>query len=557
MKDNIRNFFSTPDFYLDEWKDISLTFEEDVPQSAYPSQEFFSSWEAPAQGKPPIASMDGGDFEIEIPSTSPPPMCSTYPNDTAENGNMSKQTIQAITQLAGQKKKSDISKQSQKFLQRPNRAKAIGAFSQELVEELPLRVCQGAFYVYITPIWRIVSDDELIQIIREKYQDEDLIFSLGNQGLAFLTRLLRTSPALQIEPDEFNNHRNLINLTDGVFNLQTGEICLPSAHYMFTSHIDISRFEIENTQPNGTFERIVQSAFDNDANKRQLLLEIIGTILSPSLPKKFYAFVGASNTGKSKLGEFIKSLVGDLCSLNLENGPSSLRDKFTLGEFPGKLLVFCFELQDVPLDVKTVAKIKQITGDGSLLSGEKKYGAKLQFVNMAKLLFCSNHAIRITQSTEDQAFWNRLILLPFEHSIPESQQDPYLLEKLNEERGWIVKQALQAYRELEQKNFMFTQVDIPPQYRPNAQGKSWQAHIHDFVVQACTIVPENRVRIEDLYVAYRQYCRITCTPPCDKQHFSAALGSCFPISVRRCKMDGGSSRGFEGIALSEDYLALP
>lgn len=557
MKYDIKKILFASDVRLDEWEGVPSALQTDVPQSTVSSKELFSSLETPVQCEPPILSMDEQYLENENLPTALPVMWSTYPNDTAESGNMSKQTIRAIDQITGRKKRSGASKEDRKVLQQPNRAHAIGVFSKELAKRLSLRVCQGIFYFYIAPIWQMVSDDELIQIIREEYRDEDLILSLGGQGLTLLIRLLRTAPELQAEQDEFNKSRELINLTDGVFDLQTGKIHPSSAHYMFTSYINISRFEIENARSNGAFERIIQSAFDNDTNKRQLLLEIIGTVLSPSLPKKFYAFVGESNTGKSKLGEFIKSLVGDSCSLNLENGPLSLRDKFTLGEFPGKLLVFCFELQDVPLDAKTVAKIKQITGDGSLLSGEKKYGAKLQFTNTAKLLFCSNHPLRLARGLSDQAFWNRLVLLPFEHSIPESEQDPYLLEKLDAERGWIVKQAFDAYRDLAARHFEFTQVDIPLQYRPNAQGKSWQSHVEDFVNQACVIVPGNRIRIEDLYGAYTMYCHVNNASPCDKQHFSAAFGSFVPFSVKRCKMDGGNSRGFEGIALLDECPALP
>lgn len=149
------------------------------------------------------------------------------------------------------------------------------------------------------------------------------------------------------------------------------------------------------------------------------------------------------------------------------------------------------------------------------------------------------------------------MLLPFEHSIPESEQDPYLLKKLDAERGWIVRQAFDAYRDLAARHFEFTQVDIPAQYRPYAQGKSWQAHVEDFVNQVCVIAPGNRVRIEDLYGAYMEYCRVNNVSPCDKQHSSATFGNCVSFSVKRCKMDGGNSRGFEGIALLDGCLTLP
>lgn len=513
------------------------------------SQESFDSWEFPDQSAPPAISFGTLKLENEIPPTAPPLVWSTLPVDSETGKGVSPQALQAINELTGRKKNPRNTDEAKKLLQQPNQAAAIGVLSQELANTLPLRVCRGAFYFYRAPIWRIVGDDELVQIIRASRPYEDLIFSLGNPGLKLLLRLLRTAPELACEPNDFDANHNLVNLADGVVDLETGEVFAPSAHYRFTTYVNVSRFELENAHPNGAFERIVSNAFDGDNAKRKLLLEVIGTILSPSLPKKFYVFMGDSNTGKSKVGEFIKNLVGDQCALNLEDGPLALREKFTLGEFPGKLLAFCFELQDTPLDSKTVAKIKHITGDGSLLAGEKKYGAKLQFVNTAKLLFCSNHPIRLARKLEDQAFWNRLVLVPFEHSIPESQQDPHLLEKLDEERGWIVKQALEAYRQLARRNFEFTQVDIPSQYQPNAQETSWQDHIKTFVDLACIVVPGNRVRTEELYCAYGQYCRINNITPCDKQHFSTALVSYQPTVFRHCKMEDSKCRGVEGIAL--------
>ena len=180
-------------------------------------------------------------------------------------------------------------------------------------------------------------------------------------------------------------------------------------------------------------------------------------------------FAGASNTGKSVLGEFIQSLVGADCSLNLEKGAKSLAGKYALGDFPGKILAFCFELPDVPLDAESVAQIKQLTGDRNLLSSERKFCQRTQFTNQAKLLFCTNHPIRLSGEKDDTAFWNRLVLLPFENSVPVEKQDRDLLKKLQWERGWIIREALEAYRQLVQRNFQFTTVDIPAEYAPQTQ----------------------------------------------------------------------------------------
>lgn len=154
--------------------------------------------------------------------------------------------------------------------------------------------------------------------------------------------------------------------------------------------------------------------------------------------------------------------------------------KYALGDFPGKILAFCFELPDVPLDAESVAQIKQLTGDRNLLSSERKFCQRTQFTNQAKLLFCTNHPIRLSGEKDDTAFWNRLVLLPFENSVPVEKQDRDLLKKLQWERGWIIREALEAYRQLVQRNFQFTTWIFPQNMHHKLSIRTWKQYVTSF-----------------------------------------------------------------------------
>lgn len=83
-----------------------------------------------------------------------------------------------------------------------------------------LLVCGDTFYVYERPIWRIARDNEVLQVIRRDYEDgEDVITSLNSSGMAQLLKVLKTSTVLLVKPTEFNQHRELISLRDGVLDL--------------------------------------------------------------------------------------------------------------------------------------------------------------------------------------------------------------------------------------------------------------------------------------------------------------------------------------------------
>ena len=119
--------------------------------------------------------------------------------------------------------------------------------------------------MYERPIWRIARDNEVLQVIRRDYEDgEDVITSLNSSGMAQLLKVLKTSTVLLVKPTEFNQHRELISLRDGVLDLLNDELLPPSPRYMFTTFLDVSRAELESPCQRGAFEGIIASAFGND-----------------------------------------------------------------------------------------------------------------------------------------------------------------------------------------------------------------------------------------------------------------------------------------------------
>ena len=518
----------------------------------------FSEEDEPLPPPVPLPTEDGSTIFSQLTFSCsedeeplPPPMPLSEDLPCRESGREAMIPAGVAAQRIGQLLRPRVSaeglQKSKKNIAGQKLSCAIGTLAKDIEQKVLLLVCGDTFYVYERPIWRIARDNEVLQVIRRDYEDgEDVITSLNSSGMAQLLKVLKTSTVLLVKPTEFNQHRELISLRDGVLDLLNDELLPPSPRYMFTTFLDVSRAELESPCQRGAFEGVIASAFGNDPGKRQLLLEIIGTIISPELPKNFYVFAGASNTGKSVLGEFIQSLVGADCSLNLEKGAKSLAGKYALGDFPGKILAFCFELPDVPLDAESFAQIKQLTGDRNLLSSERKFCQRTQFTNQAKLLFCTNHPIRLSGEKDDTAFWNRLVLLPFENSVPVEKQDRDLLKKLQWERGWIIREALEAYRQLVQRNFQFTTVDIPAEYAPQTQHPYLET-IRNFVQCCCNLRADARTRVEELYNAFADYCTDLNLELCGRSTFSAFLGQVAPI--RHLKMNGGNKRGIEGLEL--------
>ena len=70
-----------------------------------------------------------------------------------------------------------------------------------------------------------------------------------------------------------------------------------------------------------------------------------------------------------------------------------------------------------------------------------------------KFLFATNFPLRI--ESNDPAFLDRIIFLPFMNSVPKEERDPNLAKKLWKERDAIVTKALQYARKLMKQGWQF------------------------------------------------------------------------------------------------------
>ena len=80
--------------------------------------------------------------------------------------------------------------------------------------------------------------------------------------------------------DTFNQSKELVNLENGVFNLETGELMPHDSRFRFTYQVNASYLQDPEYINCPTFEAFCRSSLDGDTQKRQLLLEIIGYICS-------------------------------------------------------------------------------------------------------------------------------------------------------------------------------------------------------------------------------------------------------------------------------------
>jgi putative DNA primase/helicase len=153
-----------------------------------------------------------------------------------------------------------------------------------------------------------------------------------------------------------------------------------------------------------------------------------------------------------------------------------------------------------------VSKIKCITG-GDPIVIEEKYQRSEVTVSNLRFLFGTNYPLTI--SGDEDAFWNRLVLIPFMRSTPQSEIEVDLLDQLIKEKDHIVSLCFKHLQTVIKNNYTFS-----PCPRGEAMKKSWRraecstASVYYFW-NSCIEVTGNEsdtVYASELHGIYLKYC---------------------------------------------------
>jgi P4 family phage/plasmid primase-like protien len=226
---------------------------------------------------------------------------------------------------------------------------------------------------------------------------------------------------------------SLLNLNNGILNLNTRELKPHSADYVFLNKLPID-YNPEARCPKYEAWRntVLHTKFHAPVD------EMMGAILWPDYKiQKAFMLYGGPRTGKGTLLRIITAMIGDdNCShVSLQEFAT---DKFKSANLFGKMMN---SYGDLPANViMDVGQFKTLTGEDTT-EYQKKFCDSVNFANTAKLVFGANDIPRI--KNDDPAFYNRWIIITFPHSFL-GHEDARLEEEIKtpEELSGILNLAL-------------------------------------------------------------------------------------------------------------------
>lgn len=294
-------------------------------------------------------------------------------------------------------------------------------------------------------------------------------------------------------------------------------------------------------------------AFLNDVvqtdGQRKKLQEYAGyTLMHWGLPHhKALFLVGPTASGKSTFLDAIRGVLG-------ENTVVSLTPQELTGErFAGAELFQSWAnfRNDIPSSlIEDTGAFKEITA-GDSIKAEQKFKDPFRFEPTAKHLFSANQLP--DAETDDEAFYRRVLLVPFPSTVPRTERDPHLDEKLQSEQSGILNWMLEGLQRLIQQG-QFTNDRTPGETQRT--WEKWGNTVDRFREICLEKTDGAELSKQTAYHAYHAFCEGE-NLPAETQHKMTRRLKKEGIADGRATIDGKQERVFVGVQLTgrgESYL---
>jgi len=344
--------------------------------------------------------------------------------------------------------------------------------------------------------------------------------ALNNRGFALLDvpRALRClmlahtgANGLVATGDEFDQKPNLFPCSNGVINLELGvlEDGRPSDYLLKHSPVEWAGINA----PAPIFKKTISAILSGNQLLIKYLQKIFGlSLIGAVVLHKLIVMIGKGRNGKTLLMEIISAILGTLCrsirpEVLLDQGrvanPSGASPEIMA--MRGARILIASET-DENCRISS-PRVKFFTG-GDKMVGRGPYDRfDQEFEPNHTIFLLSNH--KPHAPADDFAFWERIILIPFEVSFVdrepknenERRANPNLKNELEKELpgilAWMVRGCLE-WREtgLEAPGIVKEAVE---EYRRD------EDIIADFIDDCCVTRPECSVLATDVYTAFKQW----------------------------------------------------
>jgi putative DNA primase/helicase len=309
--------------------------------------------------------------------------------------------------------------------------------------------------------------------------------------------LASTESEIVVTPDDLDADPFLLNCTNGVLDLRTGELG-PHDPKLLLSKMTGAAFR--PGAPGPEFVKFLERV-QPDPGMRDYLGRLLGHALEGRVTEHLLPiFHGAGRNGKGTLTGAVLTALGDygdaadpdlLTARTFDAHPTSTADLFGL-----RLAV----LHETDRGRRLAeATVKRLTG-GDRIKARRMRENFWHFDPSHTFLMLTNH--RPVISGTDEAIWARLRLVPWDVVIPAEERDLRLADKLSLELDAVLAWLAKGYADWHERG-------LGDPERVTAATEGYRAEsdaLARFMDQQCLTGPHFRVQSADLFSAWSKWC---------------------------------------------------
>ena len=312
-----------------------------------------------------------------------------------------------------------------------------------------------------------------------------------------MVNLLKAEPSLRVEFNAFDANPMILNAANGVINLRTKEL-RPPTREDFCIHFSPIIYDPDAKCP--LFNKVLAYSQGDCPLRIAALIRWFGYCATGKVgEEKMMVWWGSNGrNGKSKLIEALSFALGsyagmappDFLNHDKQSGvPTDMADL--------KGLRCCVISEPEEGQRLALSKVKSLTG-GDTVVARKMHKDFFRFAPTHKITMLVNERPQVRGDTD--AIWQRLYLVPFDRTVPESERDMDLDIKLQAEAPGILALAVRGAAE-----WAAGTLDLAVFRQFTAAWKSDEDLLGDFLHEFVAEDPTQSARKDELYKLYKKW----------------------------------------------------
>ena len=342
-----------------------------------------------------------------------------------------------------------------------------------------------------------------------------------------------------VRAEELDQDPWLFNCQNGTLNLKTGIL---SPHRREDYITKLAPVNYDKKAPHRLWDAFLDRVFDGNKDLIAFMQRAIGYSLTGLADEQcLFILHGSGANGKTTFLQTISEILSDY-AMQTPTETLLVKAKGAISNDVARLKGARFVIASEAEAEQRLAEnlIKQMTG-GDTISARFLHQEFFDFKPTHKMFLGSNHKPIINGT--DYAIWRRIRLIPFEITIPETERDPKMLEKLLQEKEGILAWAVEGCLRWQAEG-----LGMPAAVKEATAGyRNEMDVIEQFKSDCCETGDHLHVPSQELYQRFEDWCARNGEHQITRRRFTQRLKE---MGFETVRIGSDRKRGLKGLALS-------